>query len=245
MLADYRQTLAQLRSSYTPEKRQAEASDELPSYYIYRPLSFFITPLFMAMGMSANGVTALSLAISLLLPLVAAFGGAHACAWMCGIALFIQVLDCVDGNIARVQGSSSSVGRMLDGIGTLVFWPMYFIGVGLLAARENTAFFAAHGLEIGLGLAALFLLQRELEDTFDSYFAERVRWTPPAPAALPGLDFNRFGRVLEHGFSFGVLGVLAALSATHVFLVLLASYQALLFLIWLPRYIRALHARTR
>jgi hypothetical protein len=65
------------------------------------------------------------------------------------------------------------------------------------------------------------------------------------PAALPQGELKRFAKALEHLVAFGVLCLAGAYGALHVFLGVLAVYQVGLFALWLPRYIRAVAARSR
>ncbi len=242
MRRSYFDWLAQARASYTAEKRADEGRTDLPARYLYRPLSFWITPFFLALGWSANAVTLLSLGLALLLPGLALLGGWRGAGAVVAACFVFQVLDCVDGNVARTTGRHTRVGGMLDGLSTMLFWAAYFIAVGVLAQGEPQGLFARHGRELGLGLALLLLVQRELEDTFDQYFSERVRWQPSVPRA-PKVDLAHWGRVLEHGMGFG--GLLVAAVAGHIglFLALLATYQGVLFILWLVRYVRAVRAR--
>lgn len=241
----YLETLAAVRASYTPEKRACEARTDLPSYALYRPLSFFVTPLFMTLGFSANAVTTLGIVVSLGFPLAAwLLPPTAAAVTIAALALFIQVLDSVDGNIARTTGKTSAVGQMLDGVGSLLFWVLYFIAVGVLAERTSESLVGTLGIEVGLALAVMMLTQRELEDTFDAYFGERVRWEPPLPASAPAFELSSLGRTVEHLYAFVLLVVAAFTHSLDLFLASIAAYQTLLFVLWLPRFVRAAHARS-
>lgn len=242
MVARYRTLLAAVRASYSAEKAADEKRGEFLAYVLYRPLSFFVTPLFMLAGFSADGVTLLMFIAAAALPAVAAWGGTHAWLWVVAIALGIQVLDCVDGNIARVTRQFSRVGGMLDGLCTLLFWALYFVTVGILAHGMEGSWVARHGREIGLGLAALFLAQREMEDTFDHAFDERVRTEPAVPGA-PRLALGQVAKPLEQIAAFGGLGVAGALGGLPCFLGGLAVYQTVVFALWLPRFVRAVARR--
>lgn len=241
----YLETLAAVRASYTPEKRASEARTDLPSYALYRPLSFFVTPLFMTLGFSANAVTTLGIVVSLGFPLAAWLLPPMAAAVAIAAAgLLIQVLDSVDGNIARTTGKTSAVGQMLDHVGSLLFWVLYFIAVGVLAERTSESLVGVLGVELGLSLAVMMLTQRELEDTFDAYFGERVRWEPPLPASAPAFELSSLGRTVEHLYAFVLLVVAALLHSLDLFLASIAAYQTLLFVLWLPRFVRAAYARS-
>lgn len=242
MPLNYQTRLAAVRASYTAAKRADEAHHDLPAYYIYRPLADWITPFFWAAGWSANAVSALSLGLALLLPALALLGGLAGAGAVVTACLLFQVLDCVDGSLARVTGRLTRVGALLDGISSLLYWAAYFAAAGLLAQGEPGGLLAAHGRELGLGLALLLFMQRELEDTYDGYFAERVRWQPPVPGA-PQIDLARWGKVAEQAVAFGGLLLAAGLGRLGYFLALLALYQGTLFVVWLPRFLRALWAR--
>ena len=242
MFARYRSLLAEVRASYTPEKAAEEKRSEYLAYTVYRPLSFFLTPLCLLAGFSADGVTLAMFAGAAAMPMVAWWGGAHAYLGVVAIALFLQVLDCVDGNIARVTKCFSPVGGMLDGLCTMLFWALFFFTGGILAQKDGTGWMARHGREIGLGLAALLLAQREMEDTFDNCFGERVRTEPTLPAAV-GFDLRQVAKLAEQVLAFGGLALAGALGWTTYFLGGLAVYQVSVFALWLPRFGRAVWRR--
>ncbi len=242
MIARYRRLLAEVRASYSPEKAAEEKRSEFLAYLIYRPLSFFLTPLFLAAGLSADAVTLAMFAGAAALPVVAWWGGAHAYLGVVAIALGLQVLDCVDGNIARVTRRFSPVGGMLDGLCTMLFWALFFFTVGILAQHEGSGWVARHGREIGLGLAALLLAQREMEDTFDNCFGERVRTEPTLPA-VAGFELRQVAKLAEQLLAFGGLALAGARGWTGFFLGGLAVYQVSVFTLWLPRFGRAVWRR--
>src|SRR5476651_2342469 len=107
-------SIADIRRTYSPAKAREEWFGDWASALIYRPLSFCVTPLFIRLGFSAQMVTLLSLMIGLSLPLIAIFGGGTALWWVAGLATVWVVLDCVDGNIARLLQTASRSGHYLD-----------------------------------------------------------------------------------------------------------------------------------
>lgn len=242
MSASYRSLLAAVRASYAPEKAAEERRSEIIAHCVYRPLSFYVTPLFLKAGISADGVTLGMFVLAAAMPVLAAWGAAPAWAWVVGIGLLLQVLDCVDGNIARVTRRFSKVGNMLDGLCTLLFWALFFFSAGILAQRAGGGWVAQHGREIGLGLAALLLAQRELEDTFDHALGERVRTEPTLPAEV-GFDLRQQAKAAEQVLAFGGLALTGVLGRLEWFLGGLAIYQASVFGLWLPRYVRAVWRR--
>jgi phosphatidylglycerophosphate synthase len=245
MFARYRQAFGEVRRSYTPEKARDEAHNDFIAFLLYRPLSFVLTPFFLRAGWSADAVTALGGLCSAGM-LVAAFAaGRHGCAMVIAIGLLIQVLDCVDGNVARVTRRSSPVGGFLDGLCTMLFWTLYFCSVGVLAAANGSGWVGRHGREIGFVLAALMFAQRSTEDAFTEISRERVRWEPPLPAALPRFDLKRWAKTAEQLLAFGGLFIAGVLHAIPVFLAGLALYQLTVLALWLPRFAGAVHRRSR
>ena len=90
--------------------------------YIFRPLSFLVTPAVVGLGVSANGVTILGGILAILS--LALFASGDFLFWTLGLALFnaYLLLDAVDGNVARITDSASYFGKFLDGaIDTLAF----------------------------------------------------------------------------------------------------------------------------
>lgn len=246
VLTRYRRLLAEVRQSYTPEKRAEEKRSDFLAFLFYRPLSFFVTPFFLMLGISADAATAVGFGIAVAMPVAAWCLGSDASCWVALLGFSMMVLDCIDGNIARASGRSSPVGGMLDGCCTLLFWAGYFIAVGALAYQPNGGWISRHGREIGLILAVLMLAQRELEDSFDACVQERVRWEPPLPGPVAGaVNLACIGRPVEQLVAFGGLAVAGLLGALPWFAGGLAAYQIGLFALWLPRYVRAVSARSR
>ncbi len=125
-------TVGDIRRSYTPAKAREEWYGDWASALIYRPLSFLLTPLFLSFSFSATIVTLLSLALGLALPLIAACGGREAIWIVAAAATAWMVLDCVDGNIARVTDTSSLFGRYFDSATDVTFRGCFYVAIGIL-----------------------------------------------------------------------------------------------------------------
>ena len=224
-----------VRASYTATKRQSERSTDLPSAYVYRPLSFLVTPAFLVLGFSATAVTLLGFVVAALMPAATWWLGRHGYLAIALGALAFNVLDCVDGNIARANNESSALGHMLDGLCSLAFQAAFLISVGILARSSGSGWLQAHGLEVGLAAAVLLLLRRECEDTMDWDLGERVRAEPPLPGGA-ALILPRAAPVLEHVVGYGLVVVAALGDWLSQFLVLVAGYEGIVFVLWLPRF---------
>jgi phosphatidylglycerophosphate synthase len=129
-----------LRKKYTLQEIKASLTEETNSFdrkypwnhYVTRQLSFYMTWLILPLGLNANQITIVSFFIGLAscgFFLTGFLGG------IIGAILFniFFVFDGVDGNIARLTGTTSFYGKYLDGkVGmTMQFFPYLFIGFGL------------------------------------------------------------------------------------------------------------------
>ncbi len=129
-----RYTLAQIASSLPPEKRRADSP--LVNVF-YRPLSFLAAWLFLALGWSPNAVTYLSAAICLAGFAFMAAGPVWA-AWVGLGAFFIfDILDCADGNMARVRKTAGPWGEWVDGFGGYTAYTTLLLGAGAAAQAQS------------------------------------------------------------------------------------------------------------
>jgi phosphatidylglycerophosphate synthase len=222
-------TLDDVRRSYTPEKRWGDLEGDLPSFLLYRPLSIWLTPLFLKAGCSANLVTAFGLGLALLMPLAALSLGPSAYVAVALLALVVHLLDCVDGNIARTTGRSSRVGALFDGFCDLVFWVLYFAALGLLVERAASGPAGQYGLELSLALVILVLLHRQLRDAYALEYAERGDFRPYPPPRLGPRDLLWIAFIgLERFYAFGIL-LAGALGALEQLLLAIGVYVVLIF----------------
>ena len=178
-------SVAEVRRSFGPEKRWAEREGALPASLIYRPISFWLTPPLLWMGVPPTAVTLASAVISVVLPWVAWAGGAHAYLYVALLGLIFHVCDCLDGNLARTAEQTSHLGAILDGFVDSCFRAGILAAIGVLACRSGGGgLVATHGLEVGLGIALLFLLSRVIRDSYALRFRERPDFSPAAPERL-------------------------------------------------------------
>ena len=133
--------------------KSAETEDWV-DYHIIRPFSYLWVRFFAYLGIHPNTVTILSMIIGAGSCVFFAHGSYHYEGWsgllfnLLAILLLMiaDVLDCVDGQLARLTGKKSRIGRILDGAAGFVwFIPIY----SALVYR----FYQHHDLEFGwLGL---------------------------------------------------------------------------------------------
>ena len=88
--------------------------------WVHRPLAYVLAKALLPTPVSPNLVTLISIAFGIAtgLAMVLDFPGHLPVAGLC---LFLSaVFDCADGQLARMRGTSSAFGRMLDGVADLV-----------------------------------------------------------------------------------------------------------------------------
>ncbi|HHH10837.1 MAG TPA: CDP-alcohol phosphatidyltransferase family protein [Sorangium sp.] len=111
------------------------AVEELIDYYWHRPLAGLLVQLLLPTPITPNQVTAISGVFSLLagLALVAAARYHHGWALVAGLMLLCSIVfDCADGQLARLRGSSSTLGRVLDGFMDIAAPTCVFLGQAAL-----------------------------------------------------------------------------------------------------------------
>ncbi len=211
---DRRYTLEDVRHSYSAEKAWAELEADLPVYLLYRPLSFYATPLLLRLRVPVLFVTLSSGVLALLMLAIAWQGGSHAYLAVAGLGFAFHVLDCVDGNMARTAGCSSRFGGLLDGVIDRFFWTLLFISLGLLVEHSGGGVLGDRALEFSLVLPILVLLNRQTRDSFALEFSDQTYFRKEIPDRLSLTDKLLIAVVgLEHIYIFaialgGALGVL-------------------------------------
>ena len=122
-------TFNNILQSYTKEKRKKSS---LWARLVSRPLSFVFTFIFINLGFSANIVSIISIIDAIVACILIMCGGIP---MYIGVGLFVfwHVLDCVDGNIARVKKQSSYGGAFLDAVSGYIAPAFVFLAVGTAA----------------------------------------------------------------------------------------------------------------
>jgi len=117
--------------SYTDEKREWDKNYPW-LYYVLRPVSFAVTAMISPLKVSANQITIVDLLCGLAACLF--FLRGYPDGFFIGAVMFTcyNLLDNVDGNIARCFKTASASGKFFDAIASYPFLLVYFfIGIGV------------------------------------------------------------------------------------------------------------------
>ena len=120
--------------------RKSGDTDDPMDVLFYDPLAIRMARLFIRLGWSANAVTLLSLFFGVLGSVF--FYPQNRWLNLVGIVLeiFAAILDCCDGQVARLTKTSSQFGRFLDGmVDTVNFLSVYLV-LGFRIMRETIPF---------------------------------------------------------------------------------------------------------
>lgn len=166
-------SISEIRDSHA-WKREYERY--LPiSRFLFRPLGFWVTWIAIRANLTSEAVSWLSGVVGLAGCLLLVIGQAHYLPAGIGLLFLFNLLDCVDGSIARTMKTENPYGRFLDSIcGSvvdLVFWGV----IGLMAFHHRALILwpdgFGHGnlfwMFLGLTTSYLFIYLGYIERTFD------------------------------------------------------------------------------
>lgn len=167
-------TLQEIRDAHAG-KREYERYLPL-SRYVFRPLGFLLTWISIRIGLTSEAVSWLSGFVGLVGFLCLLSAQKQFLPIGIGLLLFFNLLDCVDGSIARTMNTQNPYGRFLDSLMGWVdmgFWAL----IGVMAYRHPKLLYLSdpmgHGpffwLAVG-GLTSYFsILLSYVENTFDKF----------------------------------------------------------------------------
>jgi hypothetical protein len=131
---------------------KAREVEETLDVWFYRPLGYQIARAARRLGLTPNAVTAMGGLLGIFAGHLFLYRGWVPAAW--GIALLVtsEAFDSADGQLARLSGQYSKLGRILDGLaGNLVFMSIYLHLAIRIASELGTL--AAIGLVLVAGVS--------------------------------------------------------------------------------------------
>lgn len=152
---------------YKKSLKNAMVEDPIDLFF-YRPIGFVLANVFMRTPVTPNSVTAISMLSGIITGIFYTAGQAPT-TLVAGLLLLItNILDCTDGQLARMKDTSSKLGRILDGFADYVTGMAVFIGIVIGYSGK----FYTLPVWWGLVILAAFsdILQSCLVDTYRSRF---------------------------------------------------------------------------
>jgi hypothetical protein len=123
-------TLKQISDSLPSEKRK---QDGLWTRYVLRPLSVPLTWAALRLGLSANGVSYISVIFSVSGAILFSLEGFTLPLLGAVLLNVFSVLDCVDGNISRVRNTAGPWGGWADAVMGFIAYTAVFLSTGIYA----------------------------------------------------------------------------------------------------------------
>jgi hypothetical protein len=107
------------------------AVEELFDLIFYRPLAFLFVKMICRTGVTPNKLTLLSMVFGVLGGVSLALGTPGALAVGGVLFLLYNIVDCSDGQLARLNHSGTPLGRILDGVADYVVSLVAYLGIGI------------------------------------------------------------------------------------------------------------------
>jgi len=124
-----------LYSEYKTSLKSYEV-EEIIDLIIFRPLSFLLVKLFYPTSITPNQISLISMIFGILGGVIYGFG-THEFLISAAIFLFVSnVLDCADGQLARLKKNGTKIGRIIDGAIDYVTGLAVFIGIGFALSNQ-------------------------------------------------------------------------------------------------------------
>lgn len=141
------------RPGYKPREVEEPIDD-----WFHRPLAQLLVKQLLPLPITPNQVTVASGAVGLLAGVTIGIGAAYGSRWVLagGLVLLLSVLlDCADGQLARLRGTFTLVGRALDGCMDIAAPLSVFVGMGCYLLSVGYSFWPSWpiGLAAGASLA--------------------------------------------------------------------------------------------
>ena len=137
--------MSELDKEYEASLKSIETENKIDRIF-YRPIGFRIARMLRGTGVTPNMITVLSIFVG---AAVGFFYYPDNLVYnICGILLLIcaNILDCVDGQLARLTGIKSEIGRILDGFAGDIWFTCIYVSFALRLGNEygtNCFFIAA------------------------------------------------------------------------------------------------------
>lgn len=160
-----------IREEYKKSLKMLEVEEAL-DLVLYRPLALVFVRFVYKTPLTPNGVTVMSLLGGLASAYCFAQGTVSGMAWGGIWYAIANTLDCSDGQLARLQGSGTPLGRLIYGVVDWVISVAIFVGLGMGLQRSTgdaTVWWIVSAAGITSALHAFFF------DLYQQQFISMVR----------------------------------------------------------------------
>jgi len=106
------------------------------SRYIFRPIGFLLTWVFIRLGLTTEGASWISVMIGVAGCLSLTAGPERLLPIGIGLLFLFNLFDCIDGSIARATGTENPYGRFLDSVLGSVIDFAFFGVIGIMSYRH-------------------------------------------------------------------------------------------------------------
>jgi hypothetical protein len=105
--------------------------EEVFDLYFYRPLAFFFVKAIYRTSITPNQLTVVSMIIGVIGGALYGAGTAGATLLAGVLIILYDVLDCSDGQLARLKQNGTRIGRILDGFADYIVNIVIYLGIGI------------------------------------------------------------------------------------------------------------------
>lgn len=106
-------------------------AEEIIDLYFFRPLSFLFVKLIYSTNITPNQISIVSMFFGILTGVMFGFGTPQFLMFGAAALLISNVLDCADGQLARLKKNGTGIGRIIDGFIDYVTGFAIFAGIGI------------------------------------------------------------------------------------------------------------------
>jgi phosphatidylglycerophosphate synthase len=164
-------------SGYWQSLKSVEV-EEPADLYVHRPLGYVVARSLLNTSVSPNVITLVSLLVGLYAAYLVTQPFPHHFQWAALCTFTATVLDCADGQLARLRKTSSVIGRMLDGTTDVLVSGSVLLAVTyVIFQRYVTVWW--HGVLAVLLMVAMIISTSVQTTLFDHYKTIYMKVTVP------------------------------------------------------------------
>jgi phosphatidylglycerophosphate synthase len=147
--------------------------EEFFDLFFYRPLAFILVKIIYSTKITPNQLTVTAIFVGLAAGCVYATGLPNACIYGALLFMLYNIIDCSDGQLARLKKNGTHAGRIIDGIADYISTAAVFIGLGI-GGYANQKYHPVYWWLLLLIAAFSNVIQSALVDFYRNRFLDYV-----------------------------------------------------------------------